>query len=94
MSASNDLATVRSKFPAGTPVCVRQVTSMGSENFEVEVVGVVEAWEDLPTGSWHADGKDSKLWLRRLRLRKSDGEISLIVVDDQTYLAKLEAASS
>lgn len=93
MSANNDLATVAAKFPPGTPVCVRQVTRMRAENFETEVVGVVEAWEDKPTGSWYAHGQDHKLWLRRLKLRKADGEITLIVVDDQTYLAKLEAAS-
>ena len=94
MSATNDLAYVEAKFPPGTPVCVREVTRMRAEDLESEVIGVVEAWEDQPTGSWHAHGKDSKLWLRRLKLRKSDGEISLIVVDDQTYIAKLEAASS
>ena len=94
MSATNDLETVAAKFSPGTPVCVRQVTRMRAEDFESEVIGVVEAWEDLPTGSWYAHGKDSKLWLRRLKLRKSDGEISLIDVDDQTYIAKLEAGSS
>ncbi len=94
VSATYDLATVAAKFPPGTPVCVRQVTRMRTGDFESEVVGVVEAWEDQPTGSWYAHGKDSKLWLRRLKLRKSDGEISLIVVDDETYIAKLEAASS
>jgi len=94
VSATNDLAAVAAKFPPGTPVCVRQVTRMRAEDFETETVGVVETWEDLPTGSWYAHGKDHKLWLRRLKLRKSDGEISVIVVDDQTYLAKLEAASS
>ena len=94
VSATNDLATVAAKFPPGTPVCVRQVTRMRAGDFESEVVGTVEAWEDLPTGSWYAHGKDSKLWLWRLKLRKSDGEISVIVVDDQTYIAKLEAASN
>jgi len=94
VNATNDLATVQAEFPPGTPVRVRQVTRMRAEDFEVEVVGVVEAWENLPTGSWYAHGKDSKLWLRRLKLRKSDGEISLIVVDDQTYIARIEAQTS
>ncbi len=91
MADATDTALVEAKFPVGTPVCVRQVTRMRSEDFASEVVGVVESWEDKPTGSWHAAGKDHKLWLRRLKLRKADGECSLIVVDDETYIAKLEA---
>jgi len=47
----------------------------------------------MPTGSWFARGKDDRLWLKRLRLRKADGEVSLLVVDDGTLIAKLGAAS-
>jgi len=94
VSGSNDLATVAAKFPPGTPVCVRQVTRMRAEDFETEVVGVVEAWEHRPTGSWFAHGKNHKLWLKRLKLRKSDGEITALVIDDQTYIAKREAAKT
>jgi hypothetical protein len=83
-------------FPPGTPVCVtqhvRRRAAMGP--FEAEVVGVVEAWQDRPTGSWHAHGKHDKLWLRRLKLRKADGEITLLVIDDATRIARLEAAAS
>jgi len=79
-------------FPPGTPVRVREVTIRRSEPIEVQTVGVVEEWQEMPTGSWFAQGKDDKLWLVRLKLRKVDGEISLIVVDDGTSIAKLEAA--
>ncbi len=87
-----DVMLIETQFPVGTPVCVRQVTRMRGEDFEAEVVGVVESWEDKPTGSWYADGRDHKLWLRRLMLRKADGERTLLVVDDETYIAKLEAS--
>ncbi|MHC4696498.1 MAG: hypothetical protein ACYTFA_07145 [Planctomycetota bacterium] len=80
-----------SQFPPGTPVCVRQTIELRGRNFETEAVGVIEAWEELPTGSWYAHGKDDKLWLKRLKLRKVDGEITLLVVDDNTSIAKLEA---
>jgi hypothetical protein len=81
-------------FPPGTPVRVRELTERRGEPIFVETVGTVEEWEELPTGSWYAHGKDDKLWLQRLKLRKVDGEISLIVVDDGTYIAKLEPAKS
>lgn len=91
MSVNTDMTIVEAKFPPGTPVCVRQVTRMRADDFVTETVGVIESWEDKPTGSWYAHGKDDKLWLRRLTLRKADGEITQIVVDDQTHIAKLEA---
>ena len=79
-------------FPVGTPVCVKQTIALRDRSFETEVVGVVEAWDHQPTGSWYAHGKDDKLWLKRLKLKKADGEISLLNIDDHTRIAKLEAA--
>lgn len=81
-------------FPPGTPVRVREVTDRRGEDIIVETIGVVEAWEKLPTGSWYAHGKDGRLWLRRLKLRKADGEISVLVIDEGTSIAKIEAAKA
>ena len=81
-------------FPPGTPVCVRQKTVRRGGPIEVETVGVVVEWEMLPTGSWYAHGKNDKLWLARLKLRKVDGEISLLVLDEGTSIARLEPVSS
>ena len=81
-----------SLFPPGTPVCVRQTVAYRSGPVHTEIIGVVERWEELPTGAWFAHGKHDKLWLTRLKLRKVDGEISLIVVDEGTQIAKLEVA--
>ena len=97
-----------SLFPPGTPVCVKQVVNRRDNSYEVEVVGVVESWEDAPTGSWHAFGRsqppgsapsvakaeDGKLWLRRLKLRKADGEVVFLVIDDSTEIAKLTASTT
>ncbi len=84
----------QSRFPPGTPVCVKQTVRRRERSYEAEVVGVVEAWEDLPTGSWFASGRKDKLWLTRLKLRKVDGEITLLVIDDGTEIAKLETSKS
>jgi len=80
-------------------VRIRQTVRRRSESYEAEVVGVVEAWEQLPTGSWHAHGKpgvpgshERRLWLKRLKLGKSDGELSYLVIDDSTAIAKLATA--
>jgi hypothetical protein len=83
----------RESFPPGTPVRVRQLTVRRGKPIEAETVGVIESWDELSTGSWYAHGKNDKLWLQRLRLRKVDGEISVIVVDDGTSIAKLEPAA-
>ena len=86
-------AAYEAAFPPGTPVCVTETTLLRNKPIETQIIGVVQAWEDMPTGSWFARGKDDRLWLKRLRLRKADGEITVLVVDDGTSIAKLEAAS-
>jgi len=83
-----------SDFSPGTTVRVKQAVIRRGKSIEAEVVGVVEAWEDLPTGSWYAHGRNDKLWLKRLKLRKSDGEVTLLVIDDSTEIAKVEEAAS
>ena len=50
-----------SLFPPGTPVCVKQSVQRREGTYEVEIVGVVEAWEESPTGSWHAFGRSPNL---------------------------------
>ena len=82
-----------SRFPIGTPVCVKQTIEHRDKPVQIEVVGIVQGWEDMPTGSWFAHGKDDRLWLRRLRLRKHDGEETLLIIDDSTVIARIEAGT-
>jgi hypothetical protein len=82
------------EWPPGTRVQVVQSFVHGRGTVEARVEGVVESWSDEPTGSWFAHGKDDRLWLKRLRLRKDDGEISLLVVDDRSQIELVEAAAS
>ena len=42
------------QFPPGTSVCVRQTIQRRDGPVEAQVTGVVEAWEEQPTGSWYA----------------------------------------
>ncbi|MEK6676242.1 MAG: hypothetical protein AABZ47_11395 [Planctomycetota bacterium] len=81
------------QFPPGTPVCVLQKVDMSTHPIEAETIGTVESWEDKPTGSWFAHGKNDRLWLKRLTLRKSDGELTMLSIDNSTTIARLEATS-
>ena len=87
------MGVYESCFPRGSSVSVRQVIAHRSAPVEVEVTGLVEAWERLPTGSWHAHGKNDRLWLTRIRLRKDNGEVTTIVSDRCTRLEVLGDAS-
>ena len=42
------------------------------------------------TGSWYAHSRDKKLWLDRLELRKDDGEIVVINLDQRTAVERLD----
>lgn len=87
----------QSQFPVGTPVCVKQQVDRRDAPYQIEVIGVVESWEECSTGSWFAHpgnrpagSPDDKLQLKRLRLKKADGEQVLLVIDDSTEIARLE----
>jgi hypothetical protein len=84
---------IEAQFPPGTPVVVRQRIDRRGQPLEVEIAGTVLDWLEQPTGSWYAHGKHDRLWLKRLVLRKVDGEQTVLVIDDATMIAKLEAAA-
>lgn len=58
-------------------------------NWTSELVGIVLSAQPEPTGSWHAGGKAGRLWLNRIRLRKEDGEITTVVLDQHTRVEVL-----
>lgn len=73
-------------YPPGTPVQITQHVELRGQVLDKRMKGVVESWEDLPTGSWFAHGKHDRYWLKRLLLRKPDGELTLLVVDATTHI--------
>jgi len=83
---------IESNFPVGTPVRIVRTVLQRDESYESEAVGLVEGWMDEPTGSWYAHGKNDRYWLQRLKLRKADGELTVLVIDDATRIAKIETA--
>jgi hypothetical protein len=55
-----------------------------------EVVGTVVSYEQRPTGSWYAHSKNDRLWLDRLTLRKADGELTTLNLDEFTHIDLLD----
>ncbi len=38
------------------------------------------------TGSWYAHSKDKKLWIDRVELKKDDGEIAYVNLDQHSHV--------
>jgi hypothetical protein len=58
--------------------------------WETQVEGQVLTDSREPTGSWYAHGKGDHLWLRRLRIRKRDGEIADLILDGNSSVTVLQ----
>ena len=54
------------------------------------VEGTVVYSKSRPTGSWYAHGKNDKLWLQRIRLRRDDGELIELSLDNRTQVTVLK----
>ncbi|MEX0887070.1 MAG: hypothetical protein WD009_11585 [Phycisphaeraceae bacterium] len=72
------------EFKPGQRVLVTQQIPQRDEVWTTQVAGTVVAYEQRKTGSWYAHARDDKLWLDRLTLRKDDGEIVMINLDNYT----------
>lgn len=70
---------------------VTQTVQTREGPWQTRVRGKVLSCVDKPTGSWFAHGKNDRLWLRRLRLQKDDGEIVEIVLDETSDLKVIDA---
>lgn len=66
----------------GAQVRVTQQIAARDYAWMSEVRGTVVSYEQKQTGSWFAHSRGDKLWLDRLTLRKDDGEITNLVLDE------------
>ncbi|MEE8169491.1 MAG: hypothetical protein V3T70_02995 [Phycisphaerae bacterium] len=80
----------------GTRVRVEQAIhggeSVGRAVLRTAVEGEVVSCEAEPTASWFAHGKNNLVWLLRLRLKKADGEISVLNLDESSIVTILAPA--
>lgn len=73
----------------GQRVRVVQTVDTREGPWRTEVEGEVVSCRPQPTGSWFAHGKNDKLWLQRLRLRRADGELIDLVLERDSELTFL-----
>jgi hypothetical protein len=74
----------------GQRVRVVQTVERRARDWQCAVCGVIQAVELSQTGSWFAHAKDDKFWLRRIRLQKDDGEVSMLNLDQWTEIERLD----
>ncbi len=82
-------ATITGGLTPGRKVRVVQRIVGRAGVWETTVEGEILGRTDEPTGSWFAHGRDGRLWLPRLRLKKADGEITSIVLDGNSVVEVL-----
>jgi hypothetical protein len=83
---------IRKQLRPGAKVRVTQQIAARNYALTAPVEGTIVSFEQKTTGSWFAHGRDDKLWLDRLVLRKADGEISTLNLDDYSVVDLLEPA--
>jgi hypothetical protein len=47
---------------------------------------VVTRFQQAKTGSWYAHARDDQLWLDRMELRRDDGELVILNLDQFTVV--------
>jgi hypothetical protein len=81
--------STQTRFEPGTRVKVTQQVprqAFGGGPMATVVTGTVVRYEQMKTGSWYAHAKDDRLWLDRLVLRKDDGEIVYLNLDQYSVV--------
>jgi len=74
----------------GMHVRVVQVIHRREGDWHTAVTGEVLSCGQEKTGSWFTHSPKGKLMLTRLRLRKDDGELTTLTLDERTRIEILE----
>ena len=82
-----------SDYRPGVRVRVTQQIPFGTLASNSTVEGVIVRYGQQKTGSWFAHGRDDKLWLDRLELRKDDGEIVVVNLDQFSRVETIGGAA-
>ncbi len=74
------------QYTIGSRVRVTEALSHGEDLSAFVVEGEIVRMGQQKTGSWFAHARDKKLWLDRLELRKDDGEIAVVNLDQHSVV--------
>jgi hypothetical protein len=80
---------LRTQLLPGAKVKVTQQIAARDYALTSDVIGTVLRFEQKQTGSWYAHSKNDKLWLDRLLVRKEDGELTTLNLDDYSHVQVL-----
>jgi len=78
----------------GQRVRITQTVPRLSGAMTTAVEGAVVSVGQGKTGSWFAHSKDHKLWLDRVELRKDDGELVVVNLDQHSQIETLGTAAT
>jgi hypothetical protein len=78
------------KYVPGTHVRVVQSVRVGHRKWTTELTGVVEREGYRPVGGMEMGGKASFCHQPTLRLRKEDGEVTVVALDDNTLVETID----
>ena len=74
----------------GMRIRVTHQIPVGQNSYTSSVEGEVLRVGQQKTGSWFAHSADKKLWLDRVELRKADGELVVLNLDNLTLVERVE----
>jgi hypothetical protein len=78
--------SIRKQLTPGATVTVTQQIPHRDRTWISAVRGVIVSYEQKQTGSWYAHARDDKLWLDRLQLRRPDGELLTLILDEYSHI--------
>ena len=90
MSAGLSPDQKTSSYSPGSVVRITQQIPRRTDTVTTTVTGTVVRQERQPSGSWFARNKDNKVWLDRLVIRKEDGEITILNLDEYTVVEVIQ----
>jgi hypothetical protein len=74
------------KYAPGTRVRVTQAVRVGHRRWTTQVEGVVEEEGYRPVGGTEMGGKSTYVFQPTLRLRRDDGEVTVVALDDDSQV--------
>ena len=77
------------KYEPGTRVRVVQSVRVGHQRWKTQVSGVVEHEGFRPVGGIEMGGKSRYCHQPTLRLRKDDGEVTVVTLDEDTVVEEV-----